>query len=259
MSDFFYELAARNLGTANVIVPRRPALFESTADHPHFQSAGEPESTSTFDDVNVVEVRPARRPHRISEAAEGGVWQSRGVDPPSSHTSSKTFHDAETEPSSQSISSTSETDPHSRNLDRSRPREFPRENSKLVDQSKTHGPIVEPKIPSTPVSVPSTASESGKRERNNQPVEAKTQIIAKPRVAVTRDPERAGPRPSSDPASKFLGEQPEKPEAPVINITIGRVEVRALSPSAPARAAKTQPPTVSLDEFLQRRRNGGAR
>ena len=259
MSDFFYELAAKNLGTADVIVPRRPALFESTLKHAHFQSFSEPESSSTFDDVNVVESRPATRPQRRSETAEGSVFPSRDADRPSSPISRKTFRDSENEPSSRSISSSSEIDARSRDLDRFRPREVPGESSKLIDQPKGHGSIVDPKLPPIRVFEKSTASESRKRERNNETVEAKTPIIAEPRVAIRRDREGERPRASSNVASKFPGEQPEKSEAPVINITIGRVEVRALPPSAPSRAAKAQPPAVSLDEFLQRRRNGGAR
>ena len=258
MSDFFYELAAKNLGTANVIVPRRSALFESTTEHSHFQSVNKPESLSTFDDVNVVEPRPARRPKRISESAEGSEFQSRDADP-SSPTSRKTFPDAAIEPSSRSISSTSEIDPRSRDLDLSRRPPFPGENTKLVDQPKDRASIVEPKLLPIPVSQSSIASEGRKREGNNQTVEAKTQIIAKPRVALTRDREGPGPNASSNIAPKLLGEQPKEPESPVINITIGRVEVRASPSPAPARAARAQQPTVSLDEFLKRRRNGGAR
>lgn len=54
-------------------------------------------------------------------------------------------------------------------------------------------------------------------------------------------------------------EQPSTTGVPTINITIGRVEVRAIHSSAPApNPAKPAPPRLSLDDYLQKR-EGGAR
>lgn len=48
--------------------------------------------------------------------------------------------------------------------------------------------------------------------------------------------------------------------APTINVTIGRVEVRATQAPAPApRRAETAAPRTSLDDYLRRRRNGEVR
>lgn len=48
--------------------------------------------------------------------------------------------------------------------------------------------------------------------------------------------------------------------APTINVTIGRVEVRATQAPAPApRRAETATPRMSLDDYLRRRRNGEVR
>lgn len=48
--------------------------------------------------------------------------------------------------------------------------------------------------------------------------------------------------------------------APTINVTIGRVEVRATQAPAPApRRAETAAPRMSLDDYLRRRRNGEVR
>ncbi|RKH49017.1 hypothetical protein D7Y23_18330 [Corallococcus sp. AB050B] len=52
---------------------------------------------------------------------------------------------------------------------------------------------------------------------------------------------------------------PESAPAPVVQVTIGRIEVRAVTPPAPARPAPARTsPSLSLDEYL-RRRNGGGR
>ena len=48
----------------------------------------------------------------------------------------------------------------------------------------------------------------------------------------------------------------EIPAAPTIHVTIGRIEVRAASPTAPARAARTSEPKLTLQDYLQSR--GGA-
>ncbi|WP_199746994.1 hypothetical protein, partial [Corallococcus sp. AB049A] len=51
----------------------------------------------------------------------------------------------------------------------------------------------------------------------------------------------------------------ESAPAPVVQVTIGRIEVRAVTPPAPARPAPARTsPSLSLDEYL-RRRNGGGR
>jgi hypothetical protein len=54
---------------------------------------------------------------------------------------------------------------------------------------------------------------------------------------------------------------PDEPRStvPIINVTIGRVEVRAIQSAAPApKPAKSAPPKLSLDDYLQKR-DGGAR
>ncbi|HWS54785.1 MAG TPA: hypothetical protein VN228_11690, partial [Pyrinomonadaceae bacterium] len=47
--------------------------------------------------------------------------------------------------------------------------------------------------------------------------------------------------------------------APTVNVTIGRVEVRAVpAPPAPAARRAASPPHMSLEEYLRRRAGGGA-
>lgn len=48
--------------------------------------------------------------------------------------------------------------------------------------------------------------------------------------------------------------------APTIHVTIGRVEVRAAAPAAPApRKTAAQPPVMSLEDYLRQRADGGRR
>ncbi|HEU5330776.1 MAG TPA: hypothetical protein VFU78_21970, partial [Thermomicrobiales bacterium] len=72
-------------------------------------------------------------------------------------------------------------------------------------------------------------------------------ILAQPQVRPLTVPTPA-PRPS----------EPQREAAPSIQVTIGRVEVRAVPAETPARAARPAPPTLSLEDYL-RQRNGGRR
>jgi hypothetical protein len=70
-------------------------------------------------------------------------------------------------------------------------------------------------------------------------------------------PETIGPRPSA--ASPFVPARPQlSNEPPVIHVTIGRVEVRAIMPPATPKVAPPAAPKLSLEEYLKQR-NGRAR
>jgi hypothetical protein len=49
------------------------------------------------------------------------------------------------------------------------------------------------------------------------------------------------------------------PPSPTINVTIGRVEIRAASPPAPQRARAKPAAVLSLEDYLRQRANGGNR
>lgn len=73
-------------------------------------------------------------------------------------------------------------------------------------------------------------------------------IVVQPRVGIYSEP--AGPARS----------QPAVRAEPTIQVTIGRVEVRATPPAAPvSRSGRQTPPTMSLDEYLRRRAAGSPR
>ena len=72
--------------------------------------------------------------------------------------------------------------------------------------------------------------------------------------------QQSSERPAFQPRQQnsLLPNEP-RPAATVINVTIGRVEVRAIQCAEPARKpAKPAPPKLSLDDYLQKR-DGGAR
>lgn len=63
---------------------------------------------------------------------------------------------------------------------------------------------------------------------------------------------------SEPPPSATRAPDTEPPAAPTIQITIGRIEVRAMTPAAPARSAPARAaPAPSLADYLARRNGGG--
>ena len=79
--------------------------------------------------------------------------------------------------------------------------------------------------------------------------------VPKPVVAQPRIERYAGPRADTSPQSNA----PPAPE-PTINVTIGRIEVRAAvqseSQSQPERRSSHAPQTMNLQEYLRRRAGG---
>jgi hypothetical protein len=70
----------------------------------------------------------------------------------------------------------------------------------------------------------------------------------------------AGIQPLSAPLPVLSVPNPEPPPTPTVNVTIGRIEIRAVPPPAtPPRKPASQPKLMSLDDYLKARSNGGQR
>jgi hypothetical protein len=93
------------------------------------------------------------------------------------------------------------------------------------------------------------------------PADAPSPGPSAPRTAVARPLVTPGIRPYSPPASPRLAAPWGTPEpTPTVNVTIGRVEVRATPPPvAPAKKEGSRPPVMSLEEYLRQRNQGGHR
>jgi|GEM_PF-3015258 len=107
-----------------------------------------------------------------------------------------------------------------------------------------------------------TSSEQGLFDERSVPSavgQARTLAVAleaaAPAQAARSSPETARRESNGDTAPVHVS---QGPAAPVIQVTIGRIEVRAVSPSAPARSAPSRAaPSPSLEEYLARRNGGG--
>ncbi len=95
-------------------------------------------------------------------------------------------------------------------------------------------------------------AEPGSGTRASQPLSPlpdRARIVVQPQVATRR--------PSPD-SSRAVVNSASASEPPAIHVTIGRVEVRAITAPAPPRSpAPPAPPKISLDEYLKQR--NGAR
>lgn len=98
-------------------------------------------------------------------------------------------------------------------------------------------------------SLPASTSQSARSRPMSEPV--KPQIIVK-------QPE--SPKEVDSPASQpLLAQSSIKQPTSTIQVTIGRVEVRAISSNPLPKKRRSAPPVMSLDEYLHRRSQGGKR
>jgi hypothetical protein len=258
MRDFFYELAAKNLGTANVIVPRRSSLFESESLHSQLPTL-ESQSLTTPKEMNPRQTDRTTPPRTsgVPEQTENSQDDSKAISPDRGETSEK----YETNKSGQ------------RNYSASRNFETTHDDSQVSSRSvtQTAGSIV-PVVPPTEtrlvqqlvheitVRPQSIVEENARAEENKKDSPPETKIIAKPQILVSQ---KNGKEASTSRAPINTIPKPlvvdKNSEVSTINISIGRVEIRAIPSATPLRTAPAKPSTLSLDEYLRKRRNGGAR
>ncbi|HSK74536.1 MAG TPA: hypothetical protein VK892_22735 [Pyrinomonadaceae bacterium] len=292
MGDYLSELAKKNLGTANVIQPRRASRFEQVQTQGAHDSQTEPLSlqAESFDIVQAVNeehggaINPdvrQRRPMRLSRKDElisseddaderTPLFSPPKGDPP---VTKQTAENASL--SSNIIEEVRET--ANEILSQPRPPSpavvKPKESLLISGEAeektnitlkqasiKPHFPQskeVELKIPETKNSAPQVISK--------QSPETPSQVIVKPRFS--KSEERFGEfennqnkiLPAREKMPKQISESAKTADVPVINVTIGRIEIRAVNSSAPVKQARTKPATLSLEEYLRKRSNGGGR
>jgi hypothetical protein len=135
-------------------------------------------------------------------------------------------------------------------------KESPQANAKIFSPTSLHNAP-------TPIRKPLNATQAeSEREESNiayLPVTRQaSKINIQPQVAMRVEYQQPYDRlrPSIQQATT---PQTEAQVTPTINVTIGRIEVRATTqPSAPKRKQPSAAPTMSLEEYLRRRNRGGA-
>lgn len=310
MGDYLSDLVTKNIGTAEIIQPRRAARFEPTQILTAFETQAESSlfSETSFEQENTIETTPRVRPRRrrqiksseknaVISSPENPVEQTveaSFVAPVKTRTSEikpilsrapRKTHEIEArretanqsfpQPASASAISTSITPKptflkfenapekptnaivptpiQTRHAPQMRTDEFRISEQKNFDEKSSN-------------TKNSETSDSKAKDFEAQIVEALAPVIAQPRVAMieNRFAETAiQPAITALPreqTSNQFSDRAEMSEAPTINVTIGRVEVRAVTASAPPKQTSgVKPQTMSLDEYLRKRGNGGER
>ncbi len=291
MSDFLSNLAARSLGSAEVVRPRLASLFEPPRPSVA-SSAGMLDGPSVFEDV-VPDARPAAalevtrlvesRPTSYAEDRGRNTQMQRTVVPAASDSPSRPTEGVRLASMSQAASAPTETGAESR------PPEVPKAPPAWIHDLRpaTPPPMVraletERVRRSGPDSLAGRpalthdrgdASESSSRSAGSEPRRSvsehlgSSREIGPPVVRRGEPTELPTQRPSapativvqprvapySEPASPARSRRAATPE-PTIHVTIGRVEVRAMQPAAPIAPRERRAPTaMSLEEYLRRR------
>ena len=260
MSDFLGNLAARAVAPSNAIRPRLPSRFESpaTAERTALDAEQEPSADAA----------------RIED--RGRVSQIPFAPTPSPTMRERSIEIARpivaAEPAASVVSPPV-------NVPLADPPPFvapitptkPQPPEKGIQPAPT--PLLAP-VPTLPVrpvllsqETPIPATRSSRppepvtpREAGETPPRKRVEPVVPQRIVAVEKPPVAAAVASSPEATGAACETPAETAAPIIRVTIGRIDVRAVLPSAPAptRKAPTASPVLSLDEYLKQR-DGGQR
>jgi hypothetical protein len=266
VNRYLNNLIARQLDRESPVQPRLPSLFESPAHASAFtherSDAGEPLAVETVEAETGVDVRPEIR-HSIETTSAlpssrfnsssietaSTVWRGRQKIAPGSWPSAELAPDKTGEAATQiqtAMSPPEGVHPAAANIT---PPASAAPSQNVHKPSPQHGAASE---------LQDKANEQTGSPRLKQstvdsaPVDSKkNSIVVEPRVVLLVENRRE--------ANDFaLRNQPPAPEPPPeINVTIGRVEVRAAAPYTTPRSQPSAKPSMSLDEYLRRRTKGG--
>jgi hypothetical protein len=288
MSDLFTSLVDRTLGRAPVLQRRQPTLFEPAVDAafsvPSLQEqvnvveseplAGEskqfskktaptPQPQSPLEELEapVLENRPARpRQVRDSPAPEEQVDTTR-VAPVSSPPVRDTTHEEPTRdakpsafvPAPKPLPLTPERRIETI-VEKRTEREVIKEQTSEQPAIKEIQTLAQPNLQQKPPHREDRASteQPSKPEVKHLPAPKEATAI-KPLAPKTPPPQRDTPPRLRAAARAEAKRRPQSP-APMINVTIGRVEVRASTPiDGKTHAARPAGPRLTLDDYLRSR------
>jgi hypothetical protein len=249
MSDFLGNLAARAVAATNAVRPRLPSRFESPPNAESGMRAPESERIADEDRSAVHSPQPAVSmvPSPLPAARTAQLIPAAHVEgqaalkpPPSMH-----LPVAPVAPSS-SLSPASVMQPS------------------LTSSPAVAGvpaPVGKETSPPAPQPAQQPAPEPAHAEGGPPPRKPAEPVIPQRVVVIEKQPVAAAVIPASPSSGTGTPRetQTEQP-GPIIRVTIGRIDVRAVLPSAPVPARKAQAvsPVLSLDEYLKQR-DGGQR
>jgi hypothetical protein len=289
MGDYLSDLVIKNIGMAKVIEPRRPARFEPAQTTAALAEIEPPFRAERFEQERIIELIPPvrlRREVRLIEKnadtprrkdSDGQIARVPPVTPPEVRPPETKRTDTRATFTPKRIETTRE--PNGENLPASNLSKSPtpsiapapaQPSPKSAKERETGNNLEENAPTRTHRALPTETNDlKTPPAKNVEPrtVEARNKIVIESRIekAANRAEESAARQtiispPPQEMMSKQISERAERPPTPpVINVTIGRVEVRAAVTHAPPKQASAKPQTVGLDEYLRKRRAGGER
>ena len=275
MSDFLSRLAARSLGRATIVRPRLPGRFESPIGAP----AATPVDLEVVEEaaapvgdrgrspprdrpatpaqrkpaeVGAVPLSPLPRPAKPASLASRAapVAPPVPVAVPAPSTPSAALPPgvppvplAPIVPSTVPVAARLEPLPTP-----APPREPLRPAVRAVPPTAQAAPIVSPTRRELG-RIEWIAPDKREDQRTTEPSADEPDVRI---VAVSPPVTMVVPRQSAEQAEPLKALPPASPAAPTIRVTIGRIEVRAVSPPAPAEPRSAAAPALSLEEYLRR-------
>ena len=288
MSDYFSRLADRALGRADVLVPRVPYRFETgafpvstPADDSGEEASSDLDNSSPLSKT-VIGISPPARVKRASVPTVAGLEEptsnGRGqtsaaapqAGPPRAVVHEPQHRQRPPVPGTARANNPSKSEPQSA-LSQPPTQCIERRTSQGTapkEKEQTSRKEVHPRIALPPAQISKSPdaliSPAPQRRSETQPTRSPVPSGLKLRRAFQAETDRPIPilRPRkkearpADPPAKLSSprHRAEPPAEPSIKVTIGRVEVRAVS-EAPKPAAKPRKPmrsAISLDDFLKR-------
>jgi hypothetical protein len=262
MSDFFHNLVTRSRAPLDVVRPRTPSMFEPVAPA---LTAGMDGGPLEEHEESVVAPAPGRRNRPAAPSAIPETGETIGPLEPrrDASDSAEAPHVWPSVPAPRIPPASSET-----------PAAVPvtqRPDSLLIERVIRDASPAREAAPASPPSGPSPAAAREIREifrdretrierqfhhtsatASGVPLQAPLrERLIQPLMAAQPKGTRAEPQPSVP--------QPSQPAEPVIHVSIGRIEVRAVNETPRGRTEKQARPAMSLDEYLRSRERGAAR
>ncbi|MGM9474536.1 hypothetical protein ACS5PJ_21405 [Pseudarthrobacter sp. YS3] len=247
----FDSLIARESGTARSLVPRLPTMFEAAPAGDALEPAADVEVVAPF--------RPARPGYAAPPVAGAGPWPdrsalSRGDEEPVQHRHEVVRVERQVLVEAGKPRKSGDQDGDNRGASRPRPAapDIPREHERLRSpedgaplwprravRPPDEGPALRHLATELVVPAPEGPANQADRHQGGPPV-----VVTRREVLV--------PRPEQPRATPDL----PRPAEPVVRVSIGRLEIRAVPDPAPARTSRRERRTQSLDDYLEQRNQG---
>jgi hypothetical protein len=254
MSDFLTALAASALGIADGVEPRSRSRFEDAPGAAWGEQTVEIEAPGPA--VGAIETPRAQaavaRPASPEIAGETAV-------PPAAPFAEPPAPEPAPEPA------TEPTVIRRVRVAEAPPARAPAPQPELTDAPRRSERVTEPEAqPIEPVRVLRASDAAAERDAPPPAVSPPALAAREPPTPIVIVPDRVEPARSEAPPSAparpdATAAHPAEPPAPVVQVTIGRIEVRALpAPAAPPQPAAKFAPALSLADYLARKTRGGA-